>query len=189
MMETEIIFDSGTNGIIFPMKYKEYLKNIIKNNKNLEENKCEFKYFEDEQLYELICNETFKYNDINKRENFFEFYFDKKSKNSFGIKLNNLLCEDDKSFYLFILDRKKEIILGSPFFEKHSVLFNLDDNIINIFCTGNNIYDYNKTSIYEFGKLKIIFIIIVCILLIFILARIQCINRRRQSYNKLEILV
>ena len=189
MMETEIIFDSGTNGIIFPMKYKEYLKNIIKNNKNLEENKCEFKYFEDEQLYELICNESIKYYDINKRENFFEFYFDKKSKNSFGIKLNNLLCEDDKSFYLFILDRKKEIILGSPFFEKYSVLFNLDDNLINIFGAGNDFYDYKTTTNYEIGKSKIILIIIACILLIFILARIQCIYRRRQSYNKLEILV
>ena len=30
-METEIVFDSGTNGIIFPMKYKEFFENIIKN--------------------------------------------------------------------------------------------------------------------------------------------------------------
>ena len=187
--ETEIIFDSGTNGIIFPKKYKEYFQNIINNNKIMEDNKCEFKYFEDEQLYELICNETLKYNDINKDENFIEFYLDKNIKNSFGIKLNDLLCEDGKSFYLFILDRKKEIILGSPFFEKYSILFNLEDNTINIFGAGNNIYDYNKTSNYEFGKLKIIIIIIVCILLIFILARIQCIYRRRQNYNKLEILV
>lgn len=187
--ETKIIFDSGTNGIIFPKKYKEYFQNIINNNKIMEENKCEFKYFEDEQLYELICNETLKYNDINKDENFIEFYLDKNIKNSFGIKLNDLLCEDGKSFYLFILDRKKEIILGSPFFEKYSILFNLEDNTINIFGAGNNIYDYNKTSNYEFGKLKIILIIIVCILLKFILARIQCIYRRRQNYNKLEILV
>ena len=189
IMETEIIFDSGSNGVIFPQKYKDYLKNIIKNNKFFEENKCEFQYFEEEQLYELICKETLKYNDTNTNEYFFEFYFDKEQKNSFGIKLKDLLCEDGKSFYLFILDRKKEIILGSPFFEKYPVLFNLDDNIINIFGGGNDFYIYNKNSSYQIGKLKVILIIIICLLLILILARIQCIYRRRKSYNKLEFLM
>ena len=189
IMETEIIFDSGSNGVIFPKKYKDYLKNIIKNNKFFEENKCEFQYFEDEQIYELICNETLKYNDTNTNEYFFEFYFDKEQKNSFGIKLKDLLCEDGKSFYLFILDRKKEIILGSPFFEKYPVLFNLDDNIINIFGGGNDFYKYNKNSSYQIGNLKLILIIIICLLLILILARIQCIYRRRKSYNKLEFLM
>ena len=189
VMETEIIFDSGTNGIIFPKKYKEYLKNIIKNNKILENSKCEFQFFDDEQVYELICNETLNYNNINKSDYFLEFYFDKGNKNSFSIQLNDLLCEDNKSFYLFILDRKKEIILGSPFFEKYPVLFNLDENIINIFGTGNDFYKYNKKSNNNYGTLKIAIIIIICTLLILILARIHCLYRKNKSYSKLEFLV
>lgn len=189
VMKNEIIFDSGTNGIIFPRKYKEYLKNVVKNNKILENKKCEFQFFDNEQVYELICNETLKYNDINKSEYFFEFYFDKGKKNSFSIKLTDLLFNDEKSFYLFILDRKKEIILGSPFFEKYPVLFNLDENLVNIFGVGDDSYKYNKKSNNKYGTLKIAIIIIICILLILIIARIHCIYRRTKSYNKLELLV
>ena len=189
-METEIIFDSGTNGIIFPLKYKNILENIIKNNKILKENKCELQGYENDNIYELICNQTLKYDDVNITDNFLEIYLDKGQNNSIEIKLTDLLGEDNKAFYLFIIKRKSEILLGSPFFEKYPVLFDLDENIVNIFGTGNNLYKYRNYKEEKVKKIKIIIIIVISVLIILILVRIRCIYRRRNSnYNQVEFLV
>ena len=189
-METEIIFDSGTNGIIFPLKYKNILENIIKNNKILKENKCELQGYENDNIYEIICNQTLKYDDVNTTNNFLEIYLDKGQNNSIEIKLTDLLGEDNKAFYLFIIKRKSEILLGSPFFEKYPVLFDLDENIVNIFGTGNNLYKYRNYKEEKVKKIKIIIIIVISVLIILILVRIRCIYRRRNSnYNQVEFLV
>ena len=189
-METEIIFDSGTNGIIFPLKYKNILENIIKNNKVLKENKCELQGYENDNIYEIICNQTLKYDDVNSTDNFLEIYLDKGQNNSIEIKLTDLLVEDNKAFYLFIIKRKSEILLGSPFFEKYPVLFDLDENIVNIFGTGNNLYKYRNYKEEKVKKIKIIIIIVISVLIILILVRIRCIYRRRNSnYNQVEFLV
>ena len=82
-----IIFDSGTNGIIFPLKYKNILENIIKNNKVLKKNKCELQGYENDNIYEIICNQTLKYDDVNTADNFLEIYLDKDQNNSIEIKL------------------------------------------------------------------------------------------------------
>ena len=189
-METEIIFDSGTNGIIFPLKYKNILENIIKNNKVLKKNKCELQGYENDNIYEIICNQTLKYDDVNSTDNFLEIYLDKGQNNSIEIKLTDLLGEDNKAFYLFIIKRKSEILLGSPFFEKYPVLFDLDENIVNIFGTGNNLYKYRNYKEEKVKKIKIIIIIVISVLIILILVRIRCIYRRRNSnYNQVEFLV
>ena len=189
-METEIIFDSGTNGIIFPLKYKNILENIIKNNKILKENKCELQGYENDNIYELICNQTLKYDDVNSTDNFLEIYLDKGQNNSIEIKLTDLLGEDNKAFYLFIIKRKSEILLGSPFFEKYPVLFDLDENIVNIFGTGNNLYKYRNYKEEKVKKIKIIIIIVISVLIILILVRIRCIYRTKNSnYNQVEFLV
>ena len=132
MIENEIIFDSGTNGIIFPIKYEETFQNICKNNLILQKGECKLEYIYEDKAYQIICNKTLEYNDINNTEVILEFFLDKGQNNSFSMKLSDLISEDFKSFYLFIFERKKEILLGSPFFEKYPVLFNFDDNVINI---------------------------------------------------------
>ena len=189
-METEIVFDSGTNGIIFPMKYKEFFENIIKNNPLFQKNKCEFQYFKNDQVYELVCINEIKYSQINTSEYFLEFYLDKGKNNFFGIKLTDLFGEDNKTFYLFILERKKkEIVLGAPFFEKYPILFNLEENLINIFGVGSNLYKYNRNSNYKIETIHIIIIIIIIFIIFLILLRIYCLYRRKISQNQFEFRV
>ena len=122
MMENDVVFDSGTNGIAFPLKYKEYFNNIIKNNKVLNNYECELKYFVEEKVYQIICNKSLEYNEVNSTGIFLKFYFDKSQKNSVDIKLIDLLNEDNKSFYLYIIERKNQILLGHPFFVKYPIL-------------------------------------------------------------------
>ena len=188
-LESEIIFDSGTNGIVFPIKYKDYFENVIKNNQILQKGGCELKYFDNERIYQIICEQSLENIDLNGTENFLEFYFDKGQKNFFSIKLTDLFNENDKSFYLYIFERKSEILLGSPFFEKYPVLFNMDDNIINIFGVGNDLYKYKINYEYKIGNIQIVIIIVIFILIILILVRAQCVYRKRKSYNKIEFLV
>ena len=188
-METEAIFDSGTNGIIFPIKYKDFFQNIIKNNPIFQKNKCEFQYFENDNVYELVCIHEIKYSKINNSEYFLEFHLDKGKNNFFGIKLTDLFREDNKTFYLFFLKRKKEIVLGAPFFEKYPVLFNLEENLINIFGVGSNLYKYNRKINYKIETIQIIVIIIIGLLIFLILVRIHCFYRRRNSQNELEFRI
>ena len=189
IIESEIIFDSGTNGMIFPIKYKEIFQNIIKNNPIFKKGKCELEYFSKEKFYQIICNNTLEYKNKNNSVNFLEIYLDKGDNNSVRLQLSDLLDEDEKTFYLFFLERKKEILLGSQFFEKYPVLFNLDDNRVVIFGTGNDLYKYRKNFNYKIGTIQIILIVVIFILLLLIFARIQCINRRTSSYNQIELLV
>ena len=100
MMKSDVVFDSGTNGIAFPLKYKEYFKNIIINNKVLDNFECELKYFVEEKVFQIICNKSLEYNDVNSRGIFLKFFFDKNQKNSVDIRLTDLLNEDNKSFYI-----------------------------------------------------------------------------------------
>ena len=187
-MENDVVFDSGTNGIAFPLKYKEYFNNIIKNNKVLNNYECELKYFVEEKVYQIICNKSLEYNEVNITGIFLKFFFDKNQKNSVDIKLTDLLNEDNKSFYLYIIERKKQILLGYPFFVKYPILFDMDKKIINIFGTGNEIFKYNGSYFFKIGKQEIIIILIISILMILILARIQCNYRKNKSYEKFEFL-
>ena len=147
------------------------------------------KYFDNERIYQIICEQSLENIDLNGTENFLEFYFDKRQNNFFSIKLTDLFNENDKSFYLYIFERKSEILLGSPFFEKYPVLFNMDDNIINIFGVGNDLYKYKINYEYKIGNIQIVIIIVIFILIILILVRAQCVYRKRKSYNKIEFLV
>jgi len=189
MMESEIIFDSGTNGIVFPIKYKEYFENVIKNNQILQKGGCNLKYFDNERIYQIICDHSIEYIDFENTENFLEFYFDKGKNNFVFVKLSDLYNENDKSFYLYIFERKSEILLGSPFFEKYPVLFNMDDNIINIFGVGNDLYKYKINYDYKIENIQIIMIIVIFILITLILVRAQFIYRKRKNYNKIEFFV
>ena len=184
-MENEVVFDSGTNGITFPLKYKEYFKIIIKNNKVLNKSECELIYFDKEGIYQIFCNKDLEFNNTEIFLKFFFFFFEN---NSVDIQLTDLLNEDNKSFYLYILERKNQILLGYPFFEKYPILFDIDKNTINIFGAGNNLYKYNRDYDYKIGKQEIIIIVIICILMILILARIQCYYRKNKNYKKIEFL-
>ena len=96
--------------------------------------------------------------------------------------------EDNKSFYLYIIERKNQILLGYPFFEKYPILFDMDKKNINIFGTGNELFKYNESYFSKIGKQEIIIILIISVLMILILARIQCYYRRNKSYKKIEFL-
>ena len=194
--ENKIIFDSGTNGIVFPIKYLNIFKNIIENNFFLTKNKC---YFEndDDDIYYLYCNETIDFENNNITDIFIEFYLESKLNNknnsnndSFGINLSDLLNEDEKSFSLYVFDRKDEILLGAPFFEKYPIMFNKDNNIVTIFGKGNNLYKYHKSknNKNKIIKFLIITIIIISFILIIMILRQLYFSKRRINNKQIDAL-
>ena len=85
--------------LYFLWNIKISLKILVKNNKILKENKCELQGYENDNIYEIICNQTLKYDDVNITDNFLEIYLDKGQNNSIEIKLTDLLGEDNKAFH------------------------------------------------------------------------------------------
>ena len=188
-LNNQIIFDSGTNGIVFPMRYLNIFENIISNDLFLKINKCSFILTDDYNIYKFTCNKTIDFNNLenlkfpNLTINFLELFLETKNfaensnnenntNNSFNFRLSDLIEEDGKSFSLYVFDRKDEILLGSPFFERYPIMFNKDRKLVTIFGKGNNLYQLNKPK----SKVKIIIIItlvVILILSILILIR-QC---------------
>ena len=198
-IDTNIIFDSGTNGIVFPMKYLDIFKNIIANNDNLTKSECVFLKYDDSNIYKFICtnNNNFGINYLNFSYNFIEIFLDKNINNSFGFNLLDLLeqVEDDEilPFALYIYDRKEEILLGAPFFEKYPIMFNKDNNMITIFGEGNTLYNNiqnNKNKNYK-NNLRIFIIVtlvIIFILLIIIIIRKYFFEKKRIKNEQIEFL-
>lgn len=188
-LNDQIIFDSGTNGIVFPMRYLNIFENIISNDLFLKINKCSFILTDDYNIYKFTCNKTIDFNNLenlkfpNLTINFLELFLETKNfaensnnenntNNSFNFRLSDLIEEDGKSFSLYVFDRKDEILLGSPFFERYPIMFNKDRKLVTIFGKGNDLYQLNKPK----SKVKIIIIItlvVILILSILILIR-QC---------------
>ena len=195
-LNSKIIFDSGTNGIVFPIKYLEIFKNIISNNNYLSKNKCKLVNVDNDNIYKIECGKAINTKKINSTYNFIQFFFDNNTlndnnnnnNNSVGFKLIDLLEEGDQAFSLYIFDRKDEILLGAPFFEKYPIMFNKDDNLVTIFGEGNNIYKKNSPYI---NKINIFFIIIVTcfiFLLILIIVREKIFSKFRINYSQIENL-
>ena len=192
-LNSKIIFDSGTNGIVFPIKYLDIFKNIISNNNYLLKNKCKLVNVDNDNIYKLESDQMINSKNINSSYNFIQFYFNKNSlndnnNNTVGFKLIDLLEEGDQAFSLYIFDRKDEILLGAPFFEKYPIMFNKDDNLVTIFGEGNNIY--RKSSSY-INKINIFFMIIVICLIILVIFRIireRIFSKFRINYSQIENL-
>ena len=194
-LNNKIIFDSGTNGIVFPIKYLDIFKNIISNNAFLSKNKCKLVNVDNDNIYKLECDQIINTKNINSTYNFIQFYFDKNNlndnnnyNNTVGFKLIDLLEEGEQAFSLYIFDRKDEILLGAPFFEKYPIMFNKDENLVTIFGEGNNIYRNNSSYI---NKINIFFMIIVICLIIFVILLIireRIFSKFRINYSQIENL-
>ena len=194
-LNNKIIFDSGTNGIVFPIKYLDIFKNIISNNNFLSKNKCKLVNVDNDNIYKLECDQIINTKNINSTYNFIQFYFDKNTlndnnnyNNTVGFKLIDLLEEGEQAFSLYIFDRKDEILLGAPFFEKYPIMFNKDENLVTIFGEGNNIYRNNSSYI---NKINIFFMIIVICLIIFVILLIireRIFSKFRINYSQIENL-
>lgn len=200
-LNNKIIFDSGTNGIVFPMRYLNFFENIISNDLFLKINKCSFILTDDYNIYKFTCNKTIDFNNLenlkfpNLTTYFLEFSLDTKNingntnneniNNSFNFKLSDLIEEDGMSFSLYIFDRKDEILLGSPFFERYPIMLNKDKKLVTIFGKGNNLYELNKPK----SKMKtvlIITLVVILILLILILVRQWYFSKTRIDNYQIE---
>ena len=189
---TKIIFDSGTNGIIFPIKYLEIFKNIIKNNKILSMNKCSFQQIDNDNIFKFGCEHKVNSKKLNTTSNFIEFFLDKSvtnntNNNTFGFKLIDLM-ENEQVFSLYIFDRKDEILLGAPFFEKYPIMFNKDNKIITIFGNGNNLYRSNNNILNNIKIFIIISIFVVLVLLLIIVIREKVFSKSRIKNSTIENL-
>ena len=193
-INTKIIFDSGTNGIVFPFNYLEIFNNIIKNNKFLIKNKCSFKDVNNDDIYKFVCDKKLNVKNMNNTEYFFELFLDKSASNqnnnnsnSFGFKLIDLM-DIEQDFSLYIFNRKEEILLGAPFFEKFPIMFNKDNNVITIFGVGNNLYQGNKPYKNKIKTLIIITIVIIVVLILFIVIREKIFSKNRINNSQIDTL-
>ena len=193
-INTKIIFDSGTNGIVFPFNYLEIFNNIIKNNKFLIKNKCSFKDVNNDDIYKFVCDKKLNVKNMNDTECFFELFLDKSASNqnnnnsnSFGFKLIDLM-DIEQDFSLYIFNRKEEILLGAPFFEKFPIMFNKDNNVITIFGVGNNLYQGNKPYKNKIKTLIIITIVIIVVLILFIVIREKIFSKNRINNSQIDTL-
>lgn len=167
-----LIFDSGTNGIVFPIKYLEIFERILKQNDILIKNECQFRKG-DGNVYKFICNKRFN-NNMYTNNNIIGFTLEKNSNSSFGFKLENLLEEDGFSYSLYVLEKKEEILLGAPFFEKYPIMFNKDNSMITIFGKGNS---NTKYLIPEQSKINYVLFVILAIIGIIVFILLLCLFR------------
>ena len=84
-MNSKIIFDSGTNGIVFPFRYLDSFKNIISHNKILTKYECNFEKIDNENIYKFACSKKIDNKYFNSLNNFIEIYLEK----NIGNKNNN----------------------------------------------------------------------------------------------------
>jgi hypothetical protein len=198
-MDTHIIFDSGTNGIVFPMKYLDVFKEIIQQNNKFVKNGCDFKKEEyDNTIYKFVCKKQLidinanSYNDSN---NIIDFTLEKSIgnnsyENSFGFKLEDLLEDDGYIYSLYIFNRKEEILLGAPFFEKYPIMFNKDNYTITIFGKGNKIIKLFRNSTKSNIILALTMFIVVLLIIIVLLVLRNCIfGRKRIKNDKIDIIL
>ena len=201
-MYTKIIFDSGTNGIVFPMKYLDIFKEIIKQNDVFANNGCDFvKEDYDNSIYKFICKKQIldpNVNDMNNTSNnIIDFSLEKNigddsDKKSFGFKLEDLLEEDEGyaySYSLYVFNRKEEILMGAPFFEKYPVMFNKDNSTITIFGKGNKLIKSkkNKNRIKSIILLVLtIIIVILLIIIILVILRNYLFSSKRVKNDEIE---
>ena len=179
-----IIFDSGINGLIFPLNYILAFENLIYKSKLLKSGDCSIKNEDKEKnIYTIICVNSI-HNLINEEDNsneeFISIYISNDKNISF--KLSDLYNENDKSFKIyFTLTPNNAIFLGIPFFEKYIILLDKDNDKIIIYdeVKGKN----NKNFLKGIFKAIILIILLAIIILIcFIIIR----KRRKFDSSQIE---
>ena len=185
-----IIFNSGTNCLIFPRYYIALFNGIISNNILLKDSKCSIKMDNDNNnIYELICDNNIndaingknkEYKNIYNNKEFVSLYLNKDNKIFF--KLSELYDKDNMNFKIYFTETHNDaIVLGIPFFEKYTILLDKDNNEIFIY---DGIKNNGKKNIYKtiFSAVFIGVIVLLLILLIYIIIR----KKRQLSSNQLE---
>lgn len=182
-----ILFNSGTNCLIFPTNYISSFTNIISNNKLLSNCSCLIKLEDEENnIYSLICNNNISsiingtnkdYKNIFYNKEFISFYLEKNNKIAF--MLSDLYNKDEECFKIYFTNTPNNaIILGIPFFEKYPILFDKDNNKIIIYDgIKKKKAQANKTNLY----IKIAIIILISLAAIIIIILIYRIIRNKNN--------
>lgn len=184
-----IIFDSGTNCLIFPYKYISLFYKIISENRLLSKSKCLVKINDtDNNLYTLICEDfnnlinqkNDEYKNFYLKEEFITFYLHFERK--IYLTLNDIYDKEHSYFKIyFTVTPNNAIILGVPFFEKYPILFNKDNGNIVIY---DEIKRKENSSILMtlFATIFILIIIILVFLLIY-----NIIMRKKKKITSTQI--
>ena len=184
-----IFFDSGINGLIFPLNYTYIFENIISNNNLLKNSECFIKSEnEKKKIYSLNCKnnindlingENKEYKKINNDEKFINFYLGKDK--YISLKLNEIFNKDENCFKIYFTKTPNNaIILGIPFFEKYTILFDKDNNEIVIYDVIKKEKDKKNNYIIIISA---IFGLIILILIIFLICKI-IVKRKDQINNE-----
>ena len=187
-----IVFNSGINSIVFSLDYIDFFKDIIPNNKLLNNAKCEIKKTqENEQIYSLNC-ENFDILLTNKENNeylklyeedFISIYFDYKE-DSISFKIRDLYDKYTKNFKLYFIEiPNNTIIAGTPLFEKHIIMLDKDAEEIIIYKNKKDIRFSGFYNIDIFSKISLIIIVIS----IFLILIYYIIKRRKTKYNSIKL--
>ena len=155
-------------------------------------NKCSFQQIDNDNIFKFGCENKLNTKKLNNTTNFIEFFLDKSvtnntNNNTFGFKLIDLM-ETEQVFSLYIFDRKDEILLGAPFFEKYPIMFNKDNKIITIFGNGNNLYRSSNNILKNIKIFIIITIFVVLVLLLIIVIREKVFSKSRIKNSTIENL-
>lgn len=167
MNNHKLIFDSGVNRIILPTSYITPFFSIIQSNSI-------FKYTcfttGDDEICQIKTDTPLNSNDYSFLDNYkIKFYINEE--NSITLSFKDLLENTRTSFKIYFSNNKENnIILGTPFFEKYTIMFNKDN--ITIFDYAKNLEKMKNEENKEFsffGKILIIGIIVVIVLLVIFL--------------------
>ena len=169
------------------MNYTYIFGNIISKNKLLKNSEC-FTQLENEknQIYSLKCKNNINNLIKGKNKDYKKIYNDEKfiifdlSKDKLiYLKLYDLFNKDENCFKIYFTNTPNNaIILGIPFFEKYSILFDKDNNEVVIYDVIKN----EKDNINKFFKIcSYIFVPIILILLFFLIYKI--IRKRGNQIN------
>ena len=152
--------------------------------------KCSFQQIDNDNIFKFGCEHKVNSKKLNNTSNFIEFFLEKSAanntnNNTFGFKLIDLM-ENEQVFSLYIFDRKDEILLGAPFFEKYPI--NKDNKIITIFGNGNNLYRSSNNILKNIKIFIIITIFVVLVLLLIIVIREKVFSKSRIKNSTIENL-
>ena len=192
--KNNIIFNSGTNCLIFPLNYLIIFEDIISENKLLNKSMCYIKSNNiNNNIYSLICNDinslidgkNKEYQNIYNNEEFITFYLNNdNNENKIYLKLNDLYNKNESNFNIYFAPTPNNaIILGIPFFEKYTILLNKDNNEVIIYEENNNIIKDNSIFLKIFIG---IFIAIIIILILLIIYRIIRKTQKSVSSSQIE---
>ena len=187
----KLFFDSGTNSIVIPVSYMTSFISLVKNSTAVKNSNCSLSSsnYNNKKIYTLSCDQNINFaNDDDIKNNNITIYFSEKKFITFYLK--ELLDENQNGIKIYFARRpNNDIIVGTPFFEKFTIMFNKDKNRITVFDPSQEITDFaeddsEKTSVF----VKILIgVLIVVILLFSILLIHNMLIRRKNKLNSTQL--